>query len=136
MDGHKLADGSLSTDYTLGDKFVVVGDACSCSETTVGEIVILDEDDFSPNPYFIAEDGSGSGERVCFWGELKRYENESLPIYTQSELDYIRELESRIDQLEELCSDYARIVVEKDNEISIMKDSISKHDLSGAEWLY
>jgi hypothetical protein len=38
--------------------------------------------------------------------------------YTQSELSYIEELEDRIQTLESLCSDYAKIIAEKDEHIS------------------
>lgn len=50
--------------------------------------------------------------------------SETLTTYTQSELDYIAELESRIDQLEDLCSDYAKIVSEKDDKIESLRDLV------------
>lgn len=119
---YELADGTLSTDYKKGDKFKVVQNESSCSETTVGEIVILEHDDMSRNPYFVAEDDSGSGERVCCWDDLEEYLEASQPeTYTQSELSYITELEDRVEYLESLCSDYAKIVTEKDKEIFQLK---------------
>jgi len=39
----------------------------------------------------------------------------TLPTYTQSELDYIQELEDHIDMLQDLCSDYCRIIEELRN---------------------
>lgn len=48
------------------------------------------------------------------------------PPTTQSELDYISELESRITELEELCSDYSKIVTEKDNEITRLTNILNK----------
>ena len=121
---YKLADGTLSTDYKCGDKFKVVKNEHSCSETTVGEIVILSVDDYTGNPYFIAEDGSGSGERVCYWEELEKYEESSLPTYTQEQLSEIDELRDRIEYLQDLCSDYAKIIEEKDAEIADLRDNL------------
>lgn len=37
------------------------------------------------------------------------------PTYTQEELDYISELEDRIEILQELCSDYVKIIEELKN---------------------
>jgi hypothetical protein len=61
-------------------------------------------------------------------GEENMYEEEDLligfevsPTFTQSELDYISELEDEINRLNDLCSDYAKIVAEKDEQISELR---------------
>lgn len=41
--------------------------------------------------------------------------------YTQSELSYITELEDRIEYLQELCSDYAKIIEEKESNITVLQ---------------
>lgn len=42
-------------------------------------------------------------------------------LYTQSELSYIAELEDRVELLEELCNDYAKIIAEKDYMIKMLQ---------------
>lgn len=118
----RLADGTFNTDYKIGDKFKVVANDDSCSETTIGEIVILTDDMYSQKPFFDALDGSGSGVRCCTWYELVKYEGD---LYTQSELSEIEELRDRVEYLESLCKDYAKIVVEKDARISYLLSQLN-----------
>jgi hypothetical protein len=52
-----------------------------------------------------------------------------METYTPSELSYIAELQDRVEYLESLCVDYAKIIAEKDNRIESLKDLVE--DLSG-----
>ena len=63
--GYKLADGSDSEDYVIGDEFLVFGGNSSCSNTKHGDILILTEDDGTHCPYF------NQGNNCALWGELK-----------------------------------------------------------------
>jgi len=42
-------------------------------------------------------------------------------LYTRSELSYIAGLEDRVELLEELCNDYAKIIAEKDYMIKMLQ---------------
>lgn len=63
--GYKLADGSESTQYKVGDKFVVVSEHFLYSE---GDVVELVEDDKSNAPYF---DGTKGKFKAISWYKLK-----------------------------------------------------------------
>lgn len=69
----KLADGTMSTDYKEGDKFVVVEASAYFRR---GDIIALTEDDMTECPLF--------GEVVypCHWNKLKAYK----PQFTKSDL--------------------------------------------------
>lgn len=64
MSGYKLADGTYSSDYKIGDKFEVVSDSHYCFSK--GAIITLTEDGGSKNPYF--EDNE-----CVNWDKLKFY---------------------------------------------------------------
>lgn len=60
--GYKLADGSDSEQYKIGDKFEVVSGDYRCL------LVNLENNDGSANPFFLI----GSNDRYCFfWSQLK-----------------------------------------------------------------
>lgn len=52
--------------------------------------------------------------------------NIKLPLYTEPELAEIEALQDRVEYLESLCSDYAKIVEEKDVEIEKLKHQVDK----------
>lgn len=63
---YTLADGSESTQYKVGDKFVVV-DTTNRSSLQEGQIVTLFEDDLTSAPYF-------NDNGLCiYWDRLKPY---------------------------------------------------------------
>ena len=69
---YRLADGSLSTDYKVGDEFevVVVGD----SFVNINGVVALLRDDTTSAPYFRLISGSAIyeyDEYCCSWSALK-----------------------------------------------------------------
>lgn len=67
---YTLADGSESTQYKVGDKFVVV-EAGKLSELEHGQVVTLSYNDGTGCPYF-------NNDTVCiFWHRLKSYTNEN-----------------------------------------------------------
>ena len=47
-------------------------------------------------------------------------------LYTQSELTYIEQLEDEIAKLNDLCSDYVKIIAEKDYRIESMQEVIDE----------
>jgi hypothetical protein len=70
---YRLADGTMSTDYKVGDKFVVVQVAAYFQR---GDIITLTEDDMTKCPLF------GAGENPCHWSKLEAYK----PQFTKSDL--------------------------------------------------
>lgn len=71
---YKLADGTMSTDYQVGDKFVVVEDSSFFRE---GQVITLFRDDESVCPWFDEE------ESPCHWFRLKAYKPKG---FTKSDL--------------------------------------------------
>lgn len=71
---HKLADGTWSTDYKVGDRFVVVGVAAYFER---GQVITLSKDDESVCPWF------DEGEKPCHWCALKAYKPKG---FTKSDL--------------------------------------------------
>lgn len=107
---YKLADGTLSTDYKVGDLFKVVDTTDNCADTRNGDIILLDEeDDKTSCPFFIRE--SDSILLCCCWSTLEKYEQQP-ELYTESELTEIEELRDRVDYLEDLCSEYSKTIWE------------------------
>ena len=70
--GYTLADGSESTQYKVGDKFVVVDTGDRLATTLQhGQVVTLSCDDKTSCPYF-------NDDNLCvYWYRLKPYTNES-----------------------------------------------------------
>ena len=64
--GYKLADGSYSGQYKIGDKF----EATDGAVFSKGAIVTYCRDDNTDSPYFIDSTG---GSWCCFWWRLKPY---------------------------------------------------------------
>jgi len=107
---YKLADGSLSTDYKVGDLFVV---AVDCERLLPkGGVVKLSEDDNSDRPWFDIVDGEiknddplgcGLEGRVFQWQHLEPFKHKlSSKDMTQSTYD---EMFDRIELLESLLVD-------------------------------
>lgn len=65
--GYELADGSYSSEYKVGDKFVVVSEHFLYSE---GDVVELVANDKSTAPYF---DGAKGKQKAISWYKLKPY---------------------------------------------------------------
>jgi hypothetical protein len=64
---------------------------------------------------------------VGWWygeGYFELVESRQPDVYSPDELSYIEELEMRVDQLEELCSEYAKIVDNKDEQIKLLGISV------------
>lgn len=114
---YKLADGSLSTDYKVGDLFVVAVD----DERLLpkGGVVKLSEDDNSDRPWFDIVDGEikeydllgfGLEDRVFQWEHLEPFKhNLSSKDMTQSTYD---EMFDRIELLESLLVDANKRIAE------------------------
>ena len=72
--GYKLADGSYSTEYELGDKFMVTHNLYDQAVFSRGSIVSLYEEDNSDQPLFKLEEGEavfsncdGDAGGYCYW---------------------------------------------------------------------
>jgi hypothetical protein len=94
---YKLADGSMSTDYKIGDKFVSVEEGAF----PIGAIVVYTEDDNSDCPWFTREGRKSEG--ACFWWRLKAYKEPSTEAPTKVSTEVsteLEELEARIETLE------------------------------------
>lgn len=114
---YKLADGSLSTDYKVGDLFVVAVD----DERLLpkGGVVKLSEDDNSDRPWFDIVDGEikeydllgfGLEDRVFQWEHLEPFKHSlSSKDMTQSTYD---EMFDRIELLESLLVDANKRITE------------------------
>jgi hypothetical protein len=85
---YKLADGSCSTDYKIGDEFTHVKQ---------GIVVLYEEKGMSFATFTRLSDGF---ERVCYWKRLKpaRRKNQ-LPLINQLH-ETIRQLKATIEELE------------------------------------
>jgi hypothetical protein len=114
---YKLADGSLSTDYKVGDLFVVaVDDERLLSK---GGVVKLSEDDNSDRPWFDIVDGEiknddplgyGFKDHVFQWEHLEPFKhNLSSKDMTQSTYD---DMFDRIELLESLLVDANKRIAE------------------------
>jgi len=69
--GYQLADGSWSSEYKVGDKFVV-----SCDKHHIfgqGKVVVYIEEDFSDSPRFM---DNYEVKSFCYWSRLSKYKSE------------------------------------------------------------
>lgn len=80
-EGYQLADGTWSSEYKIGDKFVVVND----HSFSLGSIITFFEDDNSWCPLFKLESGytatnNANGEKGAYaaWERLKAYKPEAV----------------------------------------------------------
>ncbi len=64
--GYKLADGSLSTDYNIGDKFMIINKPIGLYMEGIEKLTYSD-DDGSRCPLF----ESGGYKRYFYWEDLK-----------------------------------------------------------------
>jgi hypothetical protein len=88
---YKLADGSMSTDYKIGDKFYVV------EGSDKGCVAIFLKDDGSNCPWFY----KGRDDRNCeVWEWLKPFNKENVVEITNSLRETIKQLERTIEELE------------------------------------
>lgn len=102
--GYELADGSWSSDYKSGDKFVVSSDKCNdCFY--VGEMLSLHWDDGTQCPKFINDEGHVDYED---WYCVKAYNTQKVPDFI--ERDTIVNLEVTGEELALL-----RLIVGKTN---------------------
>lgn len=77
--GYKLADGSYSSQYEVGDLFKVVG----CDESfNIGQVVSLSEDDGEDCPWFKSSNGF---EQPVYWEDVKFYQPFTKP-FTKDDL--------------------------------------------------
>ena len=77
--GYELADGSWSSDYKSGDKFVVSSDKCNdCFY--VGEVLSLYWDDATKCTKFINDEGHADYED---WDCLKAYNAQEVPDFIE-----------------------------------------------------
>lgn len=77
--------------------------------------------------FWTDDDPDLDGFQLVTKEEFKRLIGMSVPkptLYTQSELTEIEELQDRVQYLESLCEDYAKIISEKDAEIEQLKHSL------------
>ena len=75
---YKLDDGSLSTDYKVGDLFIVSGNASTFDK---GSLIKFIKDDFSQNPKFKLIKGScyiRDNEAFISWCFLSKYKQTLL----------------------------------------------------------
>ncbi len=86
MTRYRLADGTLSTDYGVGDEFILTKDHHIWVKN---KVVRLEEDDYSTNPWFIDANGE---VRCCAWGKLKKTGDKM-----QSTLDKIKVMQAYVD---------------------------------------
>ena len=54
-----------------------------------------------------------------------------IELYTPEQLSEIEELRDRVEYLESLCEDYAKIVAERDNNIEYMQEVIDELSSNG-----
>ena len=98
-EGYRLADGTYSTDYTEGDKFVVVNNVESCDETEVGMTITLTCADGTQAPLFQSPSGN---TLCCVWKELKKFNKEELDMNILQKK--IEEMKQKIAELESLVN--------------------------------
>ena len=96
-EGYKLADGTFSTDYQEGDKFVVVATKDSTGKVGSGSVVSLIENDNSRFPYFSNDEGFVV---CCSWDDLKKFNKEGLDMNTLQK--QIEEMKQKLAELESL----------------------------------
>ena len=97
--GYKLADGTYSTDYQEGGKFVVVATKDSTGKVDLGSVVSLIENDNSRFPYFSNDEGFVV---CCSWDDLKKFNKEEIDVNTLQK--QIEEMKQRIAEMEALVS--------------------------------
>jgi hypothetical protein len=88
---YKLADGSCSTDYKIGDKF-------THRDAVEGSIYELREDDGTQNPWFEVEGCQGKGPR--HWEDLTPVEAKKHASTINQLRETIKQLEATIQELE------------------------------------
>lgn len=130
---YKLADGTLSTDYKIGDLFITNDPEEHIF--SVGSLVKFTKDDGSSCPNFELVFGKITApflDQECDigctfedWSCLKAFNLAEQPeLYTQSELTYIEQLEDEIARLNDLCSNYTKIIAEKDYMIKMLQCNV------------
>ena len=98
-EGYKLADGTYSTDYQEGDKFVVVATKDSSGTAGLGSVVSLHENDKSRCPFFSNNRGQLA---CCSWSDLKKFNKDEIDMNTlQKQLE---EMKQKIAELEALVN--------------------------------
>jgi TolA-binding protein len=97
MDRYKLADGSYSDQYRVGDKFVMVD--TNHYHFSRGSVVELEEDDHSDSPSFKNDEGSAI---YCSWWRMAAYKENTI---VTEHISQVEELEAKIDNLEEYISE-------------------------------
>lgn len=70
-EGYQLADGSWSSEYKVGDKFLFSWN--KQHKFRQGEVVVYIEDDDSDSPRFM---NSSEEKAYCYWSSLSKYKSE------------------------------------------------------------
>ena len=83
---YKLADGSMSSDYEIGDKFKITQRGGIFS---YGEIITFTEDDETECPYFTNDKGV---IHFKMWRRLSPVETKTSPLSTQVDGDHYKNL--------------------------------------------
>ena len=88
--GYELADGTMSTDYKVGDTFEVVANTYSSSNVEIGWTITLTKADGTGCPIF---DENIDRRSCCYWSELKatpetlnRVNGDSNPVKTPRQI--------------------------------------------------
>lgn len=81
---YKLADGSDSSQYKVGDLFEVVEDDSELG-FYAGDTVVLTEDDLTSCPMFEGRAKDGKGWAYANWGDLKPHRTSKKP-FTKDDL--------------------------------------------------
>ena len=98
-EGYRLVDGTFSTDYAEGDKFVVVATKDSTGKVGSGSVVSLIENDNSRFPYFSNDEGFVV---CCSWDDLKKFNKVGFGMNTLQK--QIEEMKQKITELESLVN--------------------------------
>lgn len=125
MSGYKLADGTYSDQYKVGDKFVVQDSVIFRK----GTVVIYHHNDGSDCPWFIkaAEFPSTRSESSCMWYRLSAYKED---VVNPEDADLvIEELEAKIENLEEYISE---LVKENEQQKKVLDNFAQLTDLVSA----
>jgi hypothetical protein len=88
---YELADGSMSTDYKIGDEFYVI------RGSDEGKIAIFLEDDGSELPWF---DKGEEGRSCELWGNLQHFKTKKNTTLINQLHETIRQLKATIKELE------------------------------------
>lgn len=108
---YKLADGSLSTDYEIGDRFIIIGSELFGD----GSVVSLYDDDGSDCPLFKFINGScdynccdGEKGAYAWWSNLKSIDS-IYPLYTINDEKSIK-ADTDLSQFITRCQKETRII--------------------------